>query len=395
MEKKLLVILVVFFSFKSYSQVFFEEGYFIDNENKKVNCLIKNKDWLKNPTSFEYKLTEETKTIKITIDEVKEFDVFNHSKYIRVNVKIDRSSSIIDKLSNLREPDFKEEKLFLKVLVEGKASLYEYIDNNLRRYFYKKENLKIEQLVFKSYITNDNKYLKNKRYQKQLLDNLKCNNFMIKDVSKLNYYKDDLVDFFVEFSKCNEASFIDYTKRKKRNLLNFSLRPRIETSSLEFTSNSVTGDFDLGRGLIFGVGLEIEYIFPFNKTEWSVILEPTYKVYQTNTSIPGFEREFNKKINYKFLEFPLGFRRYFFLNKNSSIFINTLLVLKIELNSISEFNSTYFGSVMNFGFGFGYKFKNKYSIEVRGFNNREFGGNGLSVLSKYKSFSLIFGYTLF
>lgn len=404
MEKKLLIVLVVFFGFKSYSQAFFEEGYFIDNENKKINCLIKNKDWLKNPTSFEYKLTEETETIKLTIDEVKEFDVFNHSKYIRVNVKIDRSSSIIGKLSNLREPDFKEEKLFLKVLVEGKASLYEYIDNNLRRYFYKKENLKIEQLVFKSYITNDNKYLKNKRYQKQLLDNLQCNNFMIKDVLKLNYYKDDLVDFFVEFSKCNEASFIDYTERKKRNLLNISLRPRVETSSLEFTSNSVTGDFDFGRDLIFGMGLEFEYIFPFNKIEWSVFLELTYKGYQTNTNISRFEREFNQKINYRFLELPLGFRRYLFFNKNSSMFINALLVLNTNLNSTSEFRlepyvydiqRINFRSSINFGFGFGYKFKNKYSIEVRGFNNREIAERDLSVLSKYKSFSLIFGYTLF
>ena len=72
-------------SFNSYSQISFEKGYYIDNDNKKINCLIKNIDWMNNPTEFEYKLPENDNSKRITIRSVKEFGVYNSSKYILIS----------------------------------------------------------------------------------------------------------------------------------------------------------------------------------------------------------------------------------------------------------------------------------------------------------------------
>ena len=48
-----------------FAQISFEKGYFINNANQKTNCLIKNQDWKDNPTEFEYKLDENSESIKL------------------------------------------------------------------------------------------------------------------------------------------------------------------------------------------------------------------------------------------------------------------------------------------------------------------------------------------
>ena len=121
MKKQLLLFLITILSINCYSQIKFEKGYFIDNTNQRTNCLIKNIDWENNPTEFEYKLSKESKINKSTINLIQEFGIDNISKYVRSTVNIDRSSERINKLSNNKNPIFKEEQLFLKVLIEGEA----------------------------------------------------------------------------------------------------------------------------------------------------------------------------------------------------------------------------------------------------------------------------------
>ena len=124
MKKHLLLALLL--SSSMYGQISFDQGYIIDNTNQKTNCLIKNLDWKNNPNEIEYKLFENTKPVKVAVQSIKEFGIDNVSKYISCNVNIDRSSEITNKLSRNKEPNFKKEVLFLKVLIEGNANLYVY-----------------------------------------------------------------------------------------------------------------------------------------------------------------------------------------------------------------------------------------------------------------------------
>ena len=138
MNKQLIfLLLLLILNIKSYSQILFEDGYFINNSDQKIACLIKNVDWKNNPTEFEYKLAQDANIQKENIETVKEFGIDGLSKYYRVNVKIDRSSDQIDDLNPTKNAIFSNEQLFLKVLVEGKASLFIYVNGNLKRFFYK------------------------------------------------------------------------------------------------------------------------------------------------------------------------------------------------------------------------------------------------------------------
>ena len=408
MNKKVLFLFIsAIISINSYSQISFEKGYYIDNSGKKINCLIKNIDWVNNPTEIEYKLSENTKAKYIGINSIKEFGILKASKYIRSTVKIDRSSEDLNQLSDTKAPIFNEEQLFLKVLMEGKANLYLYEDGRLKRYFYNKEIAAIEQLVFKSYKITDYDLGENNRFKQQLWNDLKCSSITMKNIENLEYKKNSLIHFFTEFNTCSNSDFINYEEKQKKDLFNLTLRPRINNSSLNIQNSSYsTSDTKFGNKLSIGFGIEVEYIFPFNKNKWSVFIEPTYQNYKSETSadvknVTG--GELSSEVDYNSIEFPIGLRHYFFINNNSKVFINASYVLdfgsktSIELKRAdgSSFNSLDINSRNNLAFGIGYKLNDKYGVEFRYQTSREILNDYVSWTSNYKTVSIIFGYTIF
>jgi len=404
MKKSLFFVLLVFFSVNSFSQISFEKGYFIDNSNKKTECLIKNMDWKINPTEIDYKLTENDESKTIYIKNIKEFSVNNQSKYIRATVDIDRSSENLDQLNFDRNPVFNKEQLLLKVLVEGKANLYGYNDESLQRYFYSKEDKEIKQLVYKIYF-NEYKYvINNVTYQQQLLNNLTCGNITLKDIKKVDYKKNDLVSFFVLYNNCVGGEQINFEEKVKRKVFQLTVRPGMNFSSLAIKAETPTSrDTDFDQEISFRFGIETEFILPFNKNKWSVILEPTYQYYKSEADRilhlgTDFEKTEYVRVEYNSIEIPFGFRYYMFLNDDSKLFVNASYIIDISGSDVIDYESGLdldITSRNNLGLGFGYKFKNRYSLEFRYHTTRELLGNYVFWSSNYNTFSVIFGYSVF
>ncbi|MBU2996275.1 PorT family protein [Cellulophaga baltica] len=407
MKTKLIIILTLILNTYSYAQITFEKGYFINNANEKVDCLIKNIDWRKNPIEFDYKLTDQSDIKRATIGTVKEFGINNSSKYIRSKLKIDRSSSDVNKLSTDKNPIFSEEQLFLKVLIEGKSSLYEYIDSSIKRFFFSSENSNIEQLVFKSYVTSTgNYYGENNTFRQQLLNNLKCPKFTEKRFKNLSYKKKELLKLFIENNNCFEEESSNFEKTKNKDLFNLSIRPRLVNSSLLIDTFSDLRDIDFGNKTNLSLGLEAEFILSFNKNKWSVIIEPTYqnfKAEKTKEVSDSFGGELNNKVDYSSIEIPVGIRYYMFLNNKSKFFANISLVTDFDFNSSIDYErgdgfdleSLDIKSKINSAFGLGYKYDDKYILELRYQTKRDVLSDYPSDVSNYNSFSLIIGYTLF
>lgn len=407
MKKKLLLLLIAtIFSLNVYSQISFEKGYYINNSEQKIDCLIKNLDWKNNPTNFEYKVSENSESINANIKSVKEFGIYNNSKYIRNTVKIDKSSENINNLSYDRNPVFVEEQLFLKVLVEGKSNLYFYENGYLQCFFYNKDNSNIEQLIYKSYLISENEMGKNNQFKQQLWDNLKCPTIGMNKIEHLEYKKNSLINFFIEYNKCNNSDFINYQRKVKKDLFNLTFRAHLNNSSLSIQNYfSNVNNTDFGNKSGFGFGVEAEYILPFNKNKWAVSIEPTYQNFKSKktsdvNSISG--RKPIVTVDYSSIEVPLSLRYYFFLNKNSKIFINTSYVLDFSLKSSIEYkftdNSNYnleVNTQNNWAFGIGYKFKDKYSLEMRGQTSKNILSDYIYWKSDYNTLSIILGYSLF
>jgi len=410
MKKQLLLILTIIFSFNCYSQISFdsfEKGYYIDNNDQKINCLIKYIDWENNPTEFEYKPSENSESKKATIKSIKEFGINNILKYVRSTVNIDRSSENIKYLSNDRNPIFQEEELFLKMLVEGKANLYIYEDNNLKRFFYNKDNSEIKQLIFKTYKNNENKIGENNRFRQQLWVDLKCRNLKTSKIENLGYTKTELVRLFIEYSECHNKESISFEIKQKRDFFNLTIRPRVNNSSLTIqnsTSNFIDNDFGSKNG--FGFGLEAEFILPFGRNKWAIAIEAAYQDFNVEktknvNSLSG--GVLISKVSYRSIEIPVSLRHYFFLNKNSKIFINGSYILDSSLKSSIEFSRADNSNISTFeikpqpnlGLGIGYKQNDKYSLELRYQTDRNILPDFVSLNTAYETLSIIFGYSLF
>lgn len=408
MKKYLLLLSVVILSFNSYSQILFEKGYFIDNSNQKIECLIKNVDWSNNPTSFEYKLSENSESISSNLKTASEFGIYNVCKYTRRTVKIDISSNKTEELSVEKNPVFAEQELFLKVLVEGKSNLYFYEKANSKRFFFSKDNSDIIQLVYKRFLMSNNIITENNQYKQQLWNDLKCESIQISSLNKLQYIEKSLIDFFIEYNKCNNSDFKDYRSKEKKDQFNLSLRARLNNSSLTMENYTTRSNVDFGNKSSFGFGIEAEFILPFNKNKWAISVEPTYQNFKTDvTQIINYSSGppdiFNNSINYSSIEIPLSLRHYLFLNNDSKFFINVSYVLDFPMSSTFIYRNNnpnisariIDATMPNIASGIGYKFKNKYSGELRYQSSRNIVSDYINLNSKYSTLSLIFGYSIF
>jgi hypothetical protein len=388
----------------------FESGYFINNDGSRVECLIKNIDWIKNPNEFLYKTNDSEIISTGSINTVKEFQIYNKVYYKRFKVSIDKSKQLIDDLSDSFEPDFKEEVLFLKVLVEGKATLYLFHDSNYRRFFFEKDYSGIaEQLIYKFYSISDIYTIgENKTFQKQLQSNFKIESLPDYYYKNIKHFESDLTKFFKKYNGAGISDKQNFQTKEKKVKFNLNLRLGLVNSSLNYLSKRLNLDTNFETKTNFRYGLESEFIMPFNNNKWSVIFEPTYFKYEAQQSSTAKGYNEFQKIKYRFIEVPFGVRYYLFLNKSSKFFINTSVVADINLSSKFEIETTnsvgtnfqrlevidYLRSVASFTYGVGYKFKDKYSLEFKSGITRKLN-NFDQYNSTYQNYSIIFGYKLF
>jgi len=402
MKKQLLILLTIISSINLYAQTSFEKGYFINNEGQKIECLIKNIDWRDNPTGFKYKLIDNDKAKHKTIENVKEFGIYNKSKFNRFIGDVDLSSKNIADLSKVKKAEFVKKQLFLKVLVEGKSNLYFYNINNIKIFFYKTENSAIEQLLYKRFKTNDNSIGYNKAYLQQLWLNLNCSSISKNQIKNTTYNKKDLINLFIKYNECQNSEFTNFEKNVKRDLFNFTLRAGIRNSSLLMINNSSENpnlDFNT---LSYQAGIEIEYLMPFNHNKWALILEPTIQSFKSEITANYGTKDFivAEKVvaDYKSVELLLGLRHYLFLNKNSKIFMNAAYVLDFNTNSKIDFKTQMDEEIRQSNYlalGIGYKYKDKYSLEYRYGANRDLFSDYALWSSEYSKMSLILGVTIF
>lgn len=394
MIKHVFSVLILVIGFNGYAQISFEKAYFISNSDERKEGLIRNVDWNNNPTQFSFKSAENAEEVTITLESAKEFGIYDKSKYVRRHVDMDRSGRTLKALSEEKKPVFQKEQHYLKVLVEGKASLYEYTDGNILRFFFNTGDSPVEQLVYKKYRSSKTEIAENERFKQQLWNALNCEGITKNEVEKTNYRSKDLIDLFVEYNACVGSDYVNFENKQKQNLFHLTLRPGINsTSATVYNSQTNTLNADFDNSINFRVGIEAEYIMPFNKNKWSVIVEPTYQYFKSNYT--SSRSVIEKSIDYTSIELPVGIRHYLFLDETSKLFINGSFVTDFSSKASIFNNFTEIKTGFNLAFGLGYKYDDKYSLEFRYFTSRELFHNYKFYDSDYKTVSVIVGYTFF
>lgn len=398
MRKKLplLLLFCIVFISKNQAQTNFENGYIINSKGEKTNVLIENENWKKNPETFIYKLSEDAKIKTGRLGNIRAFGIGEKLKYVKASTKIDRDIYDLQTSVNNESLILKEETLFLKVLVEGEVSLYHLEDGKLNLYFIKSPlTNKIEQLVFKTYASQDDKIKYNNFFRKQLYDAFKAEKFDRSRLRNVDYKRSDLINIFESYNLSHNEDVVVYRTNRKLEY-NLYVRAGIGFNGLSATSPSGNRDLDFGDESNLRFGFEFEVILPFNNNKWSLFVSPTYQSYSSEGTriiaegLPS-EREFVTTADYSSIEMPIGLRHYLFLNNKSKIYLNAAAVIDFALDGTIDPGGSEqpleVSSFLNFAFGIGYQYDN-FGVEVLTFANRNIVNDFVGWNSDYSSLAL-------
>lgn len=388
--KKILFFCFILLSVSSFAQINFEPGYFINNQGIKTECLIRNYGWKSNPIQIEYKLTENESSKIATIKEIDEFNVGNNYKYKRFTVNIDRSSSDVRNLNESREPIWLKETLFLNVLVEGNATLYQYEDGNLTRYFITHDDDITEQLVHKEYMEGQSHVNENNQFRQQLYIIMKSEKLTTKDFENLQYQKQSLIKLFTNYNESKNTKSTNFEVGKNKTTLNIKVTAGINITSFSISNPVGNTSMDFDAKTSFQAGLEAECILPTNQKKWSIFANPNFQYYKSE----GEKNHTTGSIDYKSIELPVGFRHYMFVSKESKIYLEAGYAVSITFNSKLKYSGSdlEISKTADFFAGTGFSYK-KYSIGARYvFPQNLLNSYNYYLDSKYKSFSILLGY---
>ncbi len=399
MKKILIVCVCLIFSATIFAQIKFLPGYFIDNNGKKTECLIRDVDWRDNPLSFDYKMTTEGEVQKRSIEETSSFSV-DDGKYERYTVDIDMSTDIVSQMKDNPKPEYKNQQAFLRVLVEGEATLYYYEYQGIVRFFFSQNGNTPEPLIYKRFITKDENGYKqisrNNAYKQQLFNVLTCETIKRRDTD-IAYTRDEMISFFIKYNKCKGGTYKEVAERKF-SVLHLHLRPGVKWSSLSVENELYDSrDTDFGSQIGGRIGFEAEMVLPYFNDSWAVFVEPTLQYFTKVTQAPIGE---NANFTYNSMSIPVGVRYAYFLNDDTSIQLKAAYSFDIPFSSSLifaddiNFMKLDVNTRNNYAFGLGLRHK-RLGAEVRYQTARRLMGGYVYWNAPYQQSSFIFSYQLF
>ncbi|MFY0629521.1 MAG: hypothetical protein JXR05_04010 [Flavobacteriaceae bacterium] len=413
MKQCIMLCLFLMIGVNTIAQIKFEKGYFIQDDGQKIECLIKNESWDMNNGSFQYKISENQNAIEKELGKINEITIYNTLKYQRYDVDIDVSISTINQLSADRNPKFRKMPLLLKVLLEGKATLYQYKEKKIVRFFYKTEEMEIpKQLVYKKYASTNNTVKSNNAYKQELAKHAFCKKEGYNAINRLTYSRTNLEKYFKKYNECSNANYTFYEEFNDTKRLFLKAKAGISSSSFstsKIASNFLFGyDIDFGSKIIPFFGFELEYFLPTKGNKWSLFIDPKFRSFKISTvaitsNSTVFDNSEKVDFNYKSIEIPIGFRYYTYLKSNSKLSFSLGFMLEsgfknsgfnfekqVGNNDLLETNAF---SINNLVYGIGYH-KDKYAIELK-YNARSVIKTTNLWDTKYQNIDLSFSYILF
>ncbi len=381
----------------SFAQINYEPGYIIKNNGNRVEVLIRNSGGIQRDGKLLYKTSEEASVNEATPADIKAFGIGDDLKFISRNVGIFDSANNGKELDEEKEPSFVDKEVFLQVFIEGEASLYFY-GGKQNQFFYSTPTTDLESLIYKKYRDDKGKIFENREFRRQLFEDLKCNDQLAGKLQRTDYRIKDLIDVFTGYNECRNAEYRNYFKRDNEFKFNLSIRPGVNFSNFQLVFGSKVGpsrEFSEVSDTGIRLGIETEFVLPFNRNKWAFFAEPTFQQFSYE------ENRYNQDVlvDFSSIEVPLGIRYYMYLNDDSKIFINAAFVPVFNIDSevyLQYYDDIGLSDKTYFAGGVGFKYKDKYSAEFRVGTMRDIiEDRETRWYSEFQTVSFIIGYTIF
>lgn len=411
MKKKLLLVFVFLNTL-----ICFAQSNKIQFEYNKQIVSGKLKTSLNNLRDYIVVKNDNNEELNFNIAQIKDIQI-NDESFIAANVLNDATlTKNIDLLDHLSEPNYKENWLLLKVIVNGDYNLYQYSSSIFSQFYYKDSNTnEIKPLVYKEYIIGSS-VKKNNHFRSQLRKDIPLYYYVFNDYEKLEYKYDDLLKYFNKLNGYEENVGVKKTNVKLSVLVGLANNFHKE---LYFADTAIKrlylNDYELEKKspLFFGVSGEVF----LDKNELNAIfIDLGFMHYKTSYYLDYYNSvasniKFEYKSNIMMVNF--GYKRYFNISSNSKIYASASLSPNFFFTSKNQvsydfFDSGYDGlgnyyeetynlsvkrhknsSNLGVRFSMGYKFKNHYFAEV----NYRKGANSEYVNFSHEITSFVLGYT--
>lgn len=382
--KNILILLILLTCTQLFSQIKFEKGYLIYN-NEKKECLIQNDNWLNTPTTITYKLSINSPIIKRSVNQIQELYIYNtNQKYLMAEVQVTQNNEKATK-----------EKLFLKCLLSGEVSLFSYLNYGSELFFFKINNSNIIQLEYSKSVKNG-KIWENNMFKQQLFNALKCSEIDENKFKMLKYHKQDLLNIIKNYNSCKQIEYTNFDQSKTKGKLYLSVLAgtsifALGNEDLSFDYNDSNKNNDgvtMSSKNSFKLGLDAEYRFPFIRNKWGLFSGLNYSQHAskggylltTSTSAPsnpiGYGKEYYSfKTDVAIIEIPIGIRHYSFLKDKNALFYNVALSYNVLLSNEDSIkfdtvwnnqlvNDSEFRNGIGLNLGIGYRYNSTFGFEI-------------------------------
>lgn len=359
----------------------FKPGYFIQEHNRKINCLLKVSDLSQTPKTFKYKLTKSSTAKQLHASDIIEVAIIDLVKYKRISIT-ENSADFANNIS-----------LLCKVLVSGKATLYKFNDSNQYRYYFQ---IGSDSIISLPIPDSDNMELIS-----ILKNSLVCSNMYASDFDNLSYSDQKLMTLFIRYNVCQKTSYINIESKVERDYFNLYLKGGLSLYNLQNNYGDGNNDYSLNFGSQFNIAAmpEVELFLTHFKHKLAFVTGLNYLSFTSEAS-KGIVKS---KVDYKSFELPIGFRQYFHLTDQSSVFLNAFFVSNKGFDSSVSFRDLYGqitsfnlnNLIFNYAIGAGYNYNNRWSMELRYQLPLELYPREIYWSTKFAGLNLTLAYNLF
>lgn len=192
--KHILVLLTFLIPVTGFAQTNFQPAQVVTVSGENLDGFIDYRDWSRNPSEIQFVRSMGESPVTFTPGDILEFTV-GEQRYISRRVTIDETPIKVPRVE-VTLPKSREDQVFLKVLVDGELSLYQY--QGLRSNFYVEEMGKITELISHEIVVNQrSKFILVDTFKDEYIRQLENLNTDCSHVStrKLDYSESRLTGF--------------------------------------------------------------------------------------------------------------------------------------------------------------------------------------------------------
>ena len=319
--------------------------------------FIDYKNWASNPKTITFKSTTDGKEMSYDATQIDKFEVANET-YVSAKVSYKNKKFVADAARRGNGPRKVNGTVFLRTLIGGEKSLYEYLTNGAQNFYIKNGSdyllLEYDRVFVKDPETEQvsNSFTETKKYIGQLsyyLSGYKGKN----KIKNASYTKSSLMAIFNSYYK-NTNSSSSYQFEIEKSKAEFGIVAGGFYSMLSFSGDVfprlTQADFSGSMGFAAGGFVEFTSIRDHGRSQFHLELlvntssfESTF-TYNTNDYLP-FEKLYNTEVSYTMLNFN-SLYRYKIVNNDIQVFIGPGLGFGYLL---SETNSSVITTVFESG----------------------------------------------